>query len=124
MTSHICRIICECDETLLSELIKKWWKEEDYSKKVLREDNLPKRFLGNFRMKHYRGESRVHFDFGMENKGSQRILKINILFPDWSPLYPHGTLQDIACWFISKLKERNIKIEIKQGLFAKKIKCR
>jgi len=123
MTEHTYRIICDCNEEILNEIIHQWWEETTYSKKELIEDLLPKRFYGTFRIGHYRGESKIRFIFGIKGKDPKTIFKISILFPDWSPIYPHNTLQDIICWFVSSLRKRNIKTEFKQKIFSKKIIC-
>ena len=123
MTEHTYRIICDCNEEILNEIIHQWYEEATYSKKELLEDFLPKRFHGTFRIGHYRGESKIRFIYSIKSKATQTILKINILFPDWSPLYPRNTLQEIICWFVSSLRKKNIKAEIKQKLFSKKIVC-
>lgn len=123
MTEHTCQIICECNENTLKELIHQWWEELKYSNKELLDDSLPTRFFGNFRIGHYRGEDRVHFEFKIIQEAQHAILKIYMLYPEWSPLHPSDTFQDIVCWFISTLKERQIEAELKQGLLSRKIEC-
>ncbi|MCK5561669.1 MAG: hypothetical protein KAJ51_13790 [Thermoplasmata archaeon] len=123
MTEHTCQIVCECNENTLNEIIHQWWKEVEYSKKELLDDSLPKRFFGNFRIGHYRGEDRIHFEFKIIKKAQLTILKVYMLYPEFSPLLPSDTFQEIVCWFISALKEKNISAEIKQGLLSRKIIC-
>ena len=123
MTEHIYRIICDCNIEILKELIHKWWEEEAYSKKELIEDSLPKRFHVTFRKGHYRGESKIRVICSIGTKDTQSILKIYVLFPEWSPLYPYNTVREVVCWFVSSLRKGDIKVEVKRRLFRKKIVC-
>ena len=123
MTEHTCQIVCECNEIILNEIIHQWWKEIKYSKKELLDDSLPNRFFGNFCIGHYRGEDRIHVEFKIEKKALQSILKVYMLYPEFSPLIPHDTFQEIVCWYISALKEKNIKADIKQRLISRNINC-
>jgi hypothetical protein len=123
MTEHTCQLICGCNDEVLIKIIRQWWKELKYSKKELIEDTLPKRFYCNFRIGHYRGEDRAHFEFKIEQKNHNTILNIYMLYPEWSPLYPFDMFQEIVCWYISVLKERKVTVELKQGMLSRKIEC-
>ena len=123
MTEHKCQIICRANVDIINDTIRQWWETTNYSKKELVDDSLPKRFYGNFRIGHYRGEDRIHFEFSIENNFPQTKLKIYLLYPEWSPLSPQDTFQDIVCWFILALKNRKIDTELKQEVFARKVIC-
>jgi hypothetical protein len=123
MTEHTCQLTCKCNKEILIEIIHQWWEEIKYSKKELIEDSLPSRFFGNFRIGHYRGEDRVHVEFKILQEEEQSILKIYMLYPEWSPLHPFDTFQEIVCWYISALKKQNIKVEIKQSMLSRKVEC-
>jgi len=123
MTEHTCQLICNCNQEILIEIIHQWWNDLKYSKKELIEDSLPSRFFGNFRIGHFRGEDRVHIELKVLKENGQTILKIYMLYPEWSPLHSFDTFQEIVCWYISVLRERKIQAELKQGMLSKKIEC-
>jgi hypothetical protein len=123
MTENTCQLICDCKEEILIDVIHKWWNELKYLKKEVLVDLLPARFFCNFRRGHYRGEDRVHFEFKIQPEDLQTVLKIYMVYPEWSPLHPFDMFQEIVCWYISALKKQNVNVKIKQGMFSRKIEC-